>query len=52
MGKGMAQELTEDPIHSTLPFVHGFSKDAGPLMFCVVFGMKNDLLANNTFVLA
>ncbi len=54
MGKGMAQELTKDPIHCMLPLVHAFSKDAGHFMFFVVtvFGLKNDRLTNNTFVLA
>ncbi len=52
MGKGMAQELTEDPIHCMLPFVHAFSNDAGHLMFFDVSGLKNDRLVNDTFVLA
>jgi hypothetical protein len=35
-----------------LVLIHAFSKDAGHLFFFVVFGLKNDQLANNTFVLA
>jgi hypothetical protein len=48
----MAQELTKDPIHCTLLFVDASTKDAGHLLFFVVFGLKNDRLAYNTFVLA
>jgi hypothetical protein len=51
MGKGNAQSLTEDPIHCPLPLVSAFSQDADHPMFFVVSGLKNDRLANDTFLL-
>ncbi len=46
--KGMA--LTDNLIHSPLPFVCSFSKNAGPLILLVVSFMKNGRLTNETFL--